>query len=177
MNYNTIKTPIGVITLFFNEKEMKLREILLPGSKPGLLENHSRVRVPSQFEKLFLNLFKQKKAFEFPLSYLDLSGDSTFRNKILKTLIERVPYGKVVTYSGLASMAGYKNAARAVGSVMSSNRFPLMIPCHRVVRADRTPGCFMGGENGTRLKIRLLQMENIDFDLKGRVLRKFLVED
>ena len=99
------------------------------------------------------------------LSLIHLSGLTEFSVRVLKqTLL--IPRGKVCTYSGLAARAGFPRAARAVGSVMAKNPFPLVIPCHRVIRADGTTGHFGGG---AEMKKRLLEREGIPLDAAGRV--------
>jgi len=47
-----------------------------------------------------------------------------------------VPEGKVTTYSDLAKAVGLKNGQRIIGTIMNNNPFPVIIPCHRVVRSD-----------------------------------------
>jgi methylated-DNA-[protein]-cysteine S-methyltransferase len=88
-----------------------------------------------------------------------------FSARVLKETLG-IPRGKVCAYSGLAERAGFPRAARAVGSVMANNPFPLAIPCHRVIRADGTTGHFGGGAD---MKKRLLEREGIPFDAAGRV--------
>lgn len=70
----------------------------------------------------------------------------------------QIPYGRTVTYGQLAAAAGSPRAARAVGNCMAANRFPLIVPCHRVVSASGYPGPF-SAPGGTRMKLRLLQLE------------------
>ena len=70
--------------------------------------------------------------------------------------LREVPAGATVTYGELARRAGYPLAARAVGSVMAQNAVPLIVPCHRVVRADGTIGQF---GFGAELKRALLLRE------------------
>jgi methylated-DNA-[protein]-cysteine S-methyltransferase len=53
-------------------------------------------------------------------------------------------------------MAGLPRAARFVGTTMASNPYPVLIPCHRVIRSDGSPGLFGGGE---ALKVRMLALE------------------
>jgi methylated-DNA-[protein]-cysteine S-methyltransferase len=57
----------------------------------------------------------------------------------------RIRPGAVITYSELAARAGRPGAARAVGQVMATNRFPLLIPCHRVVGAGLRLHGYGGG--------------------------------
>ena len=69
-----------------------------------------------------------------------------------------IPYGQTRSYGQLAKQVGRPGAARAVGSVMSSNRTPLVAPCHRVLGAGGHLGGFSAPQ-GVAMKRRLLQME------------------
>jgi methylated-DNA-[protein]-cysteine S-methyltransferase len=88
---------------------------------------------------------------------LDLEGYTAFQQAVVETL-RRVPFGEVVTYGELAALAGYPNAQRAAGSVCAQNRFPLIVPCHRVVAAD---GIGRYGPSGVEYKRRLLELERV----------------
>lgn len=70
----------------------------------------------------------------------------------------RVPYGKTISYLELAHRAGYPGAARAAGTAMKQNRFPVVVPCHRVIKRDGSLGGYSGPE-GLDFKRRLLEME------------------
>lgn len=80
-----------------------------------------------------------------------------FQQRVLETT-RGIEYGCTLTYGQLAEHAGTPRAARAVGSVMASNRVPIIIPCHRVVAAGGKWGGFSAPQ-GVSLKRRLLQME------------------
>lgn len=69
-----------------------------------------------------------------------------------------IGYGQTVSYGELAELAGYPRAARAVGSVMSSNPLPILIPCHRVVGSGGKLGGYSAPQ-GIPLKQSLLAME------------------
>ena len=69
------------------------------------------------------------------------------------------------SYGQLAAGVGRPGATRAVGSAMATNPVPLIIPCHRVVRADGTLGRYSLGEPG--LKARLLLGEGVAVQEKG----------
>lgn len=88
---------------------------------------------------------------------LALSEGTDFQQRVLK-VTRRIPYGKTISYGRLAEKAGYPRAARAVGSVMSSNRFPIVVPCHRVVAAGDKLGGYTSPQ-GISLKLRLLALE------------------
>jgi len=70
--------------------------------------------------------------------------------------LRSVKFGETITYSQLAWRCGSPRAARAVANAMAKNPIPIIIPCHRVVRAD---GGFGGFSAGIRLKKYLLDME------------------
>jgi methylated-DNA-[protein]-cysteine S-methyltransferase len=91
---------------------------------------------------------------EVPVDF-DLATD--FRIGVLKACRE-IPYGKTVTYGELAAAAQGPGAARAVGNCMAANRVPLIIPCHRVVRASGDIGPYSAA-GGSATKRRLLQIE------------------
>jgi methylated-DNA-[protein]-cysteine S-methyltransferase len=73
----------------------------------------------------------------------------------LEKLVD-VPYARTVSYAELAAQAGSPRAVRAVGTACALNPVPLVVPCHRVVRSDGTPGSYRGGPEAKR---RLLAME------------------
>jgi methylated-DNA-[protein]-cysteine S-methyltransferase len=87
---------------------------------------------------------------------LDLSWATPFHAAVTETL-RAIPYGEVVTYGELAALAGYPNAQRAAGTYCARNRFPLFVPCHRVVAAD---GLGSYGSLGLEYKRRLLELED-----------------
>lgn len=104
-----------------------------------------------QLDEYFLG-----KRFRFDL-LLDNSELSPFARDVQKALLS-LSYGATVTYSGLASKAGFPGAARAVGTVMSSNPFPLLVPCHRVVNANGDLGSYSAAF-GASTKIQLINLE------------------
>lgn len=91
---------------------------------------------------------------------LDLSWCTPFQRAAIEILRE-VPRGEVVTYGELAALSGYPGAARAAGSVCATNRFWLLVPCHRVVAAAGLGGY---GRSGLGLKRRLLELEGVPVD-------------
>jgi methylated-DNA-[protein]-cysteine S-methyltransferase len=79
-----------------------------------------------------------------------------------------IPRGSVSSYSRIASHLGVERGARAVGSALATNPFPILIPCHRAIRSDGTLGGYQGG---LKMKRTLLEMEGVAFDGSGRVLQ------
>ncbi len=93
--------------------------------------------------------------------FLDIELDTsqlTPFGRDVTTCCREIAQGETLTYGGLAATAGYPGAARAVGSVMRRNRWPLIVPCHRVVAAGGNLGGF-SAPNGLDMKRRLLRLE------------------
>jgi O-6-methylguanine DNA methyltransferase len=119
--------------------------------------NDSRVLVIGERILNFLNGGKD----DFMDLQLDFSGFTPFQVYVLESA-RRIPRGCTVNYQELAQMSGHQNAVRAVASVMRNNRFPLVIPCHRVVRKDGSTGGYCGEQSGRmfELKQKLIGIEN-----------------
>jgi len=83
-----------------------------------------------------------------------------FQKKV-RAALRRVGYGETISYGTLAKRAGRTGAARAVGTVMSTNKLPLLIPCHRVLAANNRLGGFSAPQ-GVDMKRRLLEMEGAE---------------
>ncbi|MBN1498280.1 MAG: methylated-DNA--[protein]-cysteine S-methyltransferase [Spirochaetes bacterium] len=75
---------------------------------------------------------------------LDLAGFTPKEIGVYRTLLA-VPAGTVISYGELARRAGIPNGGRFVGNAMAGNRFPVIIPCHRVVKSDGSIGNYSGG--------------------------------
>ena len=88
---------------------------------------------------------------------LDLSHLTSFQERVIQRC-RAIPYGVTLNYGELARQAGSPRAARAVGNVMATNRFPLVVPCHRVVGANGALGGY-SAPNGLAIKVRLLRNE------------------
>lgn len=82
------------------------------------------------------------------------SGGRDFRSKVL-AIVAKIPKGETLTYGDVAWLAGSAGAARAVGTIMSTNYDP-KIPCHRVVRSDGKPGQW---NRGATVKEKMLKRE------------------
>jgi len=109
------------------------------------------------------SLIERMKAFaagervEFTDVPLALDHLTPFQKRIVRHC-RSIPYGRTLSYGALAKKAGSPRAARAVGSTMACNRFSLLVPCHRVINADGSPGAY-GSPEGAKRKRELLAME------------------
>ena len=93
---------------------------------------------------------------------IQLDSFSLFQQRVL-TAARNIGYGSVVSYSNLALLAGSPNAVRAAATVMRKNRYPIIIPCHRVIRTKGEIGGYCGMQNGKaiELKRKLLSNEGV----------------
>lgn len=67
-----------------------------------------------------------------------------------------IPLGKTRTYKWVAAKVGCSGACRAVGQALKKNPYPLIIPCHRVIKSDNSLGGYSGGIDR---KKKLLELE------------------
>lgn len=110
--------------------------------------------------------FLKGRDIVFPLEVAALTTRPPFQQAVLRAE-HAIPRGSVSTYGLIARDLGDRNAARAVGHALATNPFPLIVPCHRAVRADGSLGGFQGGP---AMKRALLEREGIEFDRAGRVV-------
>lgn len=83
-------------------------------------------------------------------------------------LLQKIPKGKVMTYSGISLLLGNKNLARAVGGWLNKNQDPDGIPCYKIVGSDGTIGGYALGKNE---KIKRLQQDGIQ--IQGETIIDF----
>ncbi|MFH0838958.1 MAG: MGMT family protein [Candidatus Omnitrophota bacterium] len=83
-----------------------------------------------------------------------------FEKKVLK-VVSTIPIGETRSYKWVAQKAGYAKAVRAVGQVLKKNPFPLLIPCHRVIKNN---GAIGGYSLGKKVKKSLLHLEKLITD-------------
>jgi len=74
--------------------------------------------------------------------------------------LNQIPYGTAINYQELAKRVGKPKASRAVGNANRANPIAIIIPCHRVIRKDKTLGGYAGTK--TDLKENLLKGEGYD---------------
>ncbi len=99
------------------------------------------------------------QVFELPLN---LDSGTEFQKSVWKALLE-IPYGKTTTYGEIAKKIGNPKASQAVGGAVGDNPIAIIIPCHRVIGKN---GSLTGFRWGLDRKIKLLKLENRDFNAK-----------
>jgi len=179
--YDLISSPMGKVGIVRRTKGSRpVRMIFLPHKGASTRE---RIRetfpaaVPSSGERdktgMQIEAYLAGDAVSFSIAELDFEGCGEFERRVLLA-DHQIPRGRVMTYGGLAAKAGVPGGARAVGNVMAGNPFPLIIPCHRVIRSDGSLGGFGGG---LAMKRALLEREGVAFDRKGCVVSKHILQD
>lgn len=170
------KESIGIVWRIFENKPL-IEIIFLPCSRNKLVakikKEYSETSIAERnindnIAERILSLYAGSEV-NFDYSLLNWSKLTKFSAKVLKQT-GKIPRGKVATYSGLAVKIGSPQAARAVGTALANNPFPLIIPCHRVVRTDGSLGGFGGG---IKMKKELLAREGVVSDEKDRVAGKY----
>jgi len=90
---------------------------------------------------------------------LDLTG--TAFQKSIWTQMRKISLGKTKSYGEIAAAIGRPKAVRAVGGACGANPVPVLVPCHRVLAANKKLGGFSGGLDWKR---SLLKREGVKFD-------------
>jgi O-6-methylguanine DNA methyltransferase len=163
-----VRHPLADVTLFarHNDSRMTIVGVSFGERKTFRGRKADKARVPSHPDLVrygrVITKFLDGNTRDLSRLPLDLSGCSTFSEKVLLAA-RTIPYGKTLSYARLAAKAGNPGAVRAAASVMRNNPFPLVIPCHRVIRSDGSIGGFMGKTAGreVRLKNKLLKRETL----------------
>ncbi|RLI19152.1 hypothetical protein DRO54_09030 [Candidatus Bathyarchaeota archaeon] len=151
-----------VATAFSTSRKKVLENILknLPYNVPFKLEeklNPTSENVLKALKDIFDGKCV-KQSFELAAKYL-----SPYGRRVLEAL-KLVPAGYVTTYGNLAKVCG--GSPRAVGRVMASNPFVLLVPCHRVVRSDMNLGGF---GYGVKIKWEILKREDRSYEKSSKV--------
>ena len=132
--YKTCQSPLGVLGLLASDKGLayifwnttKKHRSMTPCVK---VRDGSRVALLKTTCQELREYFQgTRRQFSIPL---DLQG-TPFQQKAWMAL-RQIPYGRTVSYSQQAEMAGSSKGARAIGNANGKNPIPIIIPCHRVI--------------------------------------------
>ncbi|MGD9581485.1 MAG: methylated-DNA--[protein]-cysteine S-methyltransferase [Vampirovibrionia bacterium] len=134
----------------------KANSILANNLLTGGLELKENKNAFSETIQILEKYFNGVKTDFTTIKTIYLSG-TEFHHKIWDSL-KTIKYGTTISYKELATMAGSPKAYRAAGNANGLNMIPLIIPCHRVIKTDGTPGGYSGGVD---IKIKLLKVEGI----------------
>jgi methylated-DNA-[protein]-cysteine S-methyltransferase len=164
MHSASFLTNLGRITVFYTNRG--ICRLVLPGIAPiaqDYRDNNECSDYPGYITALGKRITAYSKGLRVKYNFpLDLSGTPDFYQKVWKIVIN-IPYGEVESYGWVAKNLGNPAAARVVGQALARNPIPLVIPCHRVINSNGTPGGFAGRMSSIETKIKLLSLEGYTF--------------
>ncbi len=112
-----------------------------------------------------IEAFLRGENVSFSLECTRIENRTVFQQEVLRAE-HGIPRGYVSTYKRIAGYIGRPESARAVGTALAMNPFPIIIPCHRAIRSDGSLGGYQGG---LEMKRKLLEMEGIGITHSGCV--------
>jgi O-6-methylguanine DNA methyltransferase len=158
--FYTVDTPLGEMRVYVHDARPAF--MTLPGEDAS--GEAAKAPVPTEVARMLeavRSFFRGEEVSERYAAALIASLAATpFEQAVLRE-VARIPRGEARSYGDIAAMAGYPRAARAVGNVMHDNPFPIVIPCHRVIRGDGSIGGYGGAEE---TKAWLLRFEGFEAD-------------
>jgi O-6-methylguanine DNA methyltransferase len=168
MKAPSIKLPIftsnGQFVASYSEKGLAELDFRANGRAELPLGQNAQQRVPAPIRRwhqatvaALKNILAGRSPKKFPP--LDLSNGTTFQRKVWTTLRKIAP-GRTKSYGEIARAIGRPKAVRAVGGACGANPIPVLVPCHRVLAANKKLGGFSGGLNWKR---KLLTREGVMF--------------
>lgn len=173
LRYAQVSTPLGRLFIAYRGKVVCCvaigsddrgfeRECAISFGVPPIRDPH----LPADMAKHITDHLTGRRRFS---GRIDLSHLTPFQQRVLQ-YTRTIPVGEVRSYQWIARAIGAQGAARAVGTALSKNPVPFLIPCHRVIRSDGRLGEYTGG--GPSMKAKLLAFEGVDLEnltrLRGR---------
>ncbi len=148
-----VATPRGLVHLGYPNRPVDAQlEELAERISPRIVETPAELDpVRRQLDEYFAG---HRRDFELDLDWQLSSG-------FARTVLERtaaIPFGETRTYGEMAAAAGSPRAFRAAGTALGSNSIPIVVPCHRVLRAGGGLGGYGGGLD---VKRELLTLEGV----------------
>lgn len=148
-----ITTPIGKLTLVASSKG--LQQVIFGARKlPISPDVSAKAKSHLNLTERQLREYFAGKRKKFSLN-LDISG-TEFQESVWYAL-NKISYGKTISYAQQAKLVRKPKAFRAVGSANGKNPVAIVLPCHRVVASNGTLGGYGGG---LAIKRKLLALEN-----------------
>ena len=132
--YFCLHTPLGSLRISLVDSRLYSISRTTPFTN-GSLSPQAK-KVTDQINRYFL---KQHSDFQIPL----FNRGTDFQKAVWKKL-QKIPYGRTVTYKELAQKLGKPKGARAIGQACSKNPFLIVVPCHRVVAQNHLGGFALG---------------------------------
>ncbi len=146
MPYDYLDSPLGIVEIAFEKDHIVGIEFVdkKKEASPTPLSRKAVKELKEYFEG-------KRKIFSLPLH---LEG-TEFQKRVWEALQE-IPYGQTCSYKDIAVKIGNPGASRAVGLANNRNPISIVIPCHRVIGANKK---LVGYGGGLERKEWLLNME------------------
>ncbi|WP_156509867.1 methylated-DNA--[protein]-cysteine S-methyltransferase [Rossellomorea aquimaris] len=145
-----MNSPIGDLVLHANDKNLLSVEFVHEKTSYPTNTNHGiLLQAKSQLEEFFNG---RRKEFNLPLR---IEG-TPFQKEVWKTL-QKIPYGETWSYQDVAEAIDRPKAVRAIGQANKVNRFPIIIPCHRVIGKNKTLTGYAGNQVDKKKTLLLLE--------------------
>jgi methylated-DNA-[protein]-cysteine S-methyltransferase len=158
--FDGLSTPVGRIHIVVSD--VALLRVYLPGEAWD--EEYIRqsahpliVRTKAQLREYFHG---ERTVFSLPIAF-----EGTRLQHVVWSVLQEVPFGETCAYRTLAARVGAPRAVRAVASAVGKNPLPIIVPCHRIIRADGSLGEYAGG---VAMKRKLLDRERMLFTREHR---------
>ncbi len=167
INIQYYKSPFGELTLGAYQEELclcdwryrKMRSTIdnriQNGLKADFMESHSDIiqKTIAQLQEYFAG---ERQQFDLPLRMVG----TDFQQQVWQEL-QKIPYGKTLSYLQLSKKLNNEKAIRAVASANGANALSIIIPCHRIIGQD---GKLIGYAGGLAAKKRLLSLERDKYE-------------
>lgn len=164
-SFAKFETRLGPCALAWNERGISA--VFLPDKSPAALARRVRERREGAVEREpdararaaidAMRALVDDGSADLSEIVLDLRGVPPFHQRVYEAARKIAP-GETRTYGALAESLSSPGASRAVGQAMQKNRFPIVVPCHRVLASDMKLGGF-SAEGGVETKLRMLSRE------------------
>lgn len=140
--YSYVDSPIGALLVAGDATALRL--ISFPSGDRAKEPQADWEHDPEAFREVARQLDDYfagtRTTFELPLA----PEGTAFQKAVWRALLD-IPYGETTSYGALAARIGRPQASRAVGAANGANPLPVVVPCHRVIGADRSLTGFGGG--------------------------------
>lgn len=172
------KTFISKHITHYGYMDSPLGHLMLAGCDQGLrlisFPKRSEAGKPLPHWKsdqgMFMQAREQLKAYfdgGLQIFSVPLLLEGTVFQKTVWQALQNVPYGQLASYGDIAKTLGNPGAARAVGGANNANPIPIIVPCHRIIGADKSLTGFGGGLPTKKL---LLDLEAKFAVIEGRLI-------
>ena len=130
------KSPVGNLRIISNDRDI---------IRIDFTDDFFKMKmVPVQIQNCITQLDEyfqgKRKVFKIGLN----PAGTEFQSQIWN-LLQKIPYGKTISYLELARQFGDEKAIRAIASANGKNPIPIIIPCHRVIGNDGSLTGYAGG--------------------------------